>query len=321
MSRQLTAMQYVLDLLTDGIYTTTTQNIGIIPHDEVTEDRLPLVMAFSPEAATADDDPRIMPGSFVFVVQIIDVKGKTDALQEAVDSLERALRSDSSMKGLVRSTRVEASIAAEVGKLDRSVAAATVTVDFPDVMLVEDADVELLKFDSISNYIKVGADLLQAGTLGGGSIGFKKGQLVSNPSVNSSSIFNPADMPFNLAGVKVVRLFVYQDRENSHDTVTPRELSNFGFKIKLFSSGPDSSEFLPKQTMRHGWNEVLFDLEDPTSELGTLDLSNIIQINFIMNYSLSASLTSSTFGIVFRRFGYTPRDIGDNNGRGVHPGF
>ena len=60
--REIDAMQYILDLLTDGIITSAVQQIGHTPHDKVSESELPFVQVYSPINENQDQDLRQDPG-------------------------------------------------------------------------------------------------------------------------------------------------------------------------------------------------------------------------------------------------------------------
>ncbi len=316
MSRDSVVMQYVLDLLTDGIYTTTTQQIGFSPHDEITEDKLPLVQAYLAVGENAEDDPRVTVGSTTFVVEIIDVKGKLADLSRAVDSLEREIRFDSSLKNEVEKAIVGSFVVRESGELERSLAQVTITAQYLDGILDPANDVEVLPFDFVTQFETDAPNELEQATFGFGSIGFKKVENTTSPQVRSLVGINP-NLPVDLSGIKALRLLFYVDRENAGRA----DFSVlFGIDLALLSSITDANQYF-NTVSRHGWNEILYDLENPDFVAGTPDMSNIGEIRFNMRYTFQPTFVSTTFGIVFRRLGYSLRDQGDNAGRGQHPGF
>ena len=313
MSRELDAMQFVLDLLTDGIITSAVQQIGFTPHDKITEDELPHVQVYSPVDENQEQATRQPPGALTFQLDILDVFGNSNVLREAIAALDATLRIDDTMQGLVQDAFITLRSVAERKSDERSVVGAVITVQieegFPDPELTS-----ILSFSEATLFSSTPGIELQNSRTIDGALGIRKFLTESVSSVNANDITGSPGFPMDLSGVHRLRLRLYIDSQNV-------ALGNITLQLLSLGSA-NASTFFTNGRGGHGWVRPSFDLDDPAVVVGSgVNLSSIDEIKIVLNWGFLQAVVSETFGLIVADLGYTQRDTGLNNSRGYDPGF
>jgi hypothetical protein len=314
MSRELDAMQFVLDLLTDGIITSAVQQIGFTPHDKITEPELPFVQVYSPIDENQEQTKRQPPGVLTLQLDILDVFGNSNVLREAIASLDASFRIDNTMHGLAESSFITLRSVAERKNDERSVVGAVITVQiaegYPDP-----GHTSIVTFDDEVIWFKSSGILLENSRYIGGVLGVKKDQTELLSIVSTNTAIGMPGFPMDLSVTNRLRLLAYFNSNNA---------LGWNLQIRLQSTiNVNNSTFSTNSLSGHGWVFPSFDLTDPVSETGTgADLSAIEQIDIIVNWGFFfQEFVSPDYGILFADLGYSKRDTGLNNSRGYDPGF
>jgi hypothetical protein len=320
MSRELDAMQFVLDLLTDGIITSAVQQIGFTPHDKITEPELPFVQVYSPVEETQEQAVRQPPGVLTFQLDILDAFGNSDVLRDAIAALDETFRIDNTFQGIVKNAFITLRSVAERRADERSVVGAVVTVEiaegapnpnFTSVLVFDDETI----FSTSAGIVKENSKYV-AGVLGLRKIGLSGGgvdELVSSLTADSGTGY--PGFPMDLSGTNRLRALVYVNSDNSvMGSVQLRLHSSFNINYSTYNTNSLGG---------NGWQFPSFDLTDPvapdTGSGASLASIQVIEIRF--GWTFFADYVSPTYGLLVGALGYVQRDTGDNNGRGVHPGF
>ena len=309
MSRETDAMQFVLDLLTDGILTSTTRQIGFTNPDKVPETDLPFVQAYAATAENQDQEER-QPGSVLtFNVDIIDVFDQREKLADAITALDEALRIDKSFTGTQEKGFVSLRALAQRQVNERSVAGCVIEVrlseGFPDPSFTS-----LFSFADSSLFTALAGSILEDSQYIAGMTGLQK---VGTGTPLGMTISGAAGFPLDLTVTNRLRVLSYVNPEYA-DTMTSQT-------IRIESSGSDFNNYTTTAIGVHGWSFPSYSLADPQNETGVLDLSAVTLIRFNFNYLFTNAFNSENFGILVADCGYYARDTGDNAGRGYHPGF
>jgi hypothetical protein len=313
MSRELDAMQFVLDLLTDGIITSSVQQIGFTPHDKITEPELPFVQVYSPIDENQEQTKRQPPGVLTIQLDILDVFGNSDVLRDAIAALDATFRIDNTFHGLVDNAFITLRSVAERKNDERSVVGAVITVQIAEG-LPEPSWTHLLDFSDANLFFKSDGILLENSKYIDGVIGVKKEAAEVQSLVYASGSTGMPGFDMDLSGVNRLRLLAYLNGDN---TVVG------SLTLKLYTApATDTSTFRYNGRGGHGWMFPSFDLNDPSNISGSgADLSSIQRIDIQINWGFFQAYISPTYGILLADLGYSQRDTGLNNSRGYDPGF
>lgn len=317
MSRETDAMQFVLDLLTDGIITSQVQQIGHTPHGKVMESELPFVQVYSPITENQDEVQRQPAGTMQFQLEIIDVRSRSDALRSAIAELDITLRNDMTFKGILQKGFVTLRTVAERKGDERAIVGAIVTVRFSEG-LIDPEGTHLIDFSDSTNFGQGVNDSLEDSRYVAGAIGMRRSSAGSSTfRLTASTAFSTPGMPFDVSGVSMLRLLMYIN------PLYGDNVASFVFVLGSDSNLVNSATYQPTPfIMGNGWREFVIDIDNPLSTTGTgLDKSNVARFDSEGNMFFRQSFSSSDYGVVFADFGYTQRDTGANNGRGYDPGF
>jgi hypothetical protein len=313
--RETDAMQFILDLLTDGIITSAVQQIGFTPHDKVTETDLPFVQVYSPINENQQQEIRQDPGVLTFQLDIIDVRGRSNALRQAIAELDETLRIDKSWQGTVEKGFVTLRSVAERKVDERAVVGAVINLQIEEG-LPEPNRVSLIDFSDVTKF-SIDADaLIENSTFVHGTIGIKKNATANQTVLTIEEGTAEFPFPLDLTVTNRVRFLTYVNPENSFFAL-------FNFELKLGSDGGSrTSTYATTGLVGNGWSFPSYDLSDPRlTGGGGVDLSNVQAVQFLYNFNFFPAFVSTTYGILAADFGYYSRDTGLNNGRGYHPGF
>lgn len=322
MSRTTEPMQYLLDLLTTGLLTSASQQLGKTPIANPPDSDFPLVEAFGPTIATPTADLVQSHGVLTFFLTITDV-AKTHAtktqndLQQLGDRLASSLSVDSTLRGLVEHCYIANREILEVADENNLVATFTVVCE-----LAEEQRTELIRlapFEDVSKFVSVvqGGAIEQSAVIPR-AVGFKRGTDIF-ARVRWDQVTDPASFPsgrLDLTVTNFVRCVFYQNREASDATV------NFEIRIGDYNGGSplvDYRRYLQPRSF-HGPQEIVFDLLSPFAVVGTPGgLDSVEAVSFVSANFFAPATT--TFGMIFMEFGYTARDIFQTGGHGVEPGL
>jgi hypothetical protein len=315
MSRELDAMQFVLDLLTDGIITSAVQQIGHTPHDRITEDELPFVQVYSPIDENQEQTKRQPPGTLTIQLDILDVFGNSNVLRDAITALDDTFRIDNTFQGLVENAFITLRSVAERKNDERSVVGAVITVQIAEG-LPEPNRISLLDFSDSTKFSIDASGLIENSTYVRGTVGIRKAASGATTTLSASAATFQSGFPLDLSNVKRLRFLNYVNPENSVQAL-------FNMRLRLTnSSGTQSSEYKTTDLPGSGWHFSAYDLTDPVAELGGgVDLSAIERVDFDYLWAFFFAFVSQTYGLIAAELSYTTRDTGDNNGRGYDPGF
>jgi hypothetical protein len=314
MSRELDAMQFVLDLLTDGIITSSVQQIGFTPHDKISEPELPFVQVYSPVDENTEQAKRQPPGVLTFQLDILDVFGNSNVLRDAIAALDDTFRIDDTFHGLVQDAFITLRSVAERKQDERSVVGAVVTVQIAEGFPEPDR-VRVLLFDDESLFSVSAGALKENSQYINGVVGLQKIATEVETALAASNFTGYPGLPMDLSVTNRLRLLVYMDTQAAVRGPIPL--------LRLHTDpGVSFSNYIASNRGGHGWLFPSFDLNDPQANVGGgVDLSNVVTIEIRFNWSFFASQTTPNFGILVADLGYTQRDTGDNAGRGYDPGF
>jgi hypothetical protein len=310
MSRELDAMQFVLDLLTDGIITSAVQQIGHTPHDRITEDELPFVQVYSPIDENQEQTKRQPPGVLTFQLDILDVFGNSNVLRTAIAALDETLRIDNTMQGLVENAFITLRSVAERKNDERSVVGAVITVQILEGT-PEPVRTSILSFADSSLFEISGGSVIENSKTIDGAVGVRKTVGEATTTLSASDASGSLGFPMDLSALHRLRLRLYQDWHN---------LAANNFNLRLHTvANVDWSEYRTKSLSLHGWRGPAYDLDDPATFGGSgVDLSDVVTIQMKWAWFPSTAL-SDTYGIIVLDLGYTQRDTGLTGG--YDPGF
>jgi hypothetical protein len=307
MSRELDAMQFVLDLLTDGIITSAVQQIGFTPHDKITEPELPFVQVYSPIDENQEQTKRQPPGVLTIQLDILDVFGNSNVLRDAIAALDATFRIDNTFHGTVENAFITLRSVAERRNDERSVVGAVITVQIAEGFL-DPGVTHVLDFSDASLFTLSAESVKVDSTAVFGAVGIQK---VSSGALTSLTASSPG-FPKDLSGVHRLRWLTYKNPENIAGIL----------QLRLFSGG-DFSLYGASGLSGAGWQSPAFDLDTPALIGGSgADLGDITAITMEYNWApFSSGFVSTTFGLIACDLFYTSRDTGLNNGRGYDPGL
>lgn len=339
MSRTSAPMQYILDLLTDGILTSQHRQIGYTPIDRITSDQLPFVQVFTPTISTPTPELTQPVGDLTISLEIFNIPlaeavaraalGPAEPeflpfvdMQRVIDQLSHTLSIDSSMDGLVAHASVaESGLFTDVGEHGMQMIAMSITVELanetrPEYIEFVSAQGVVFNFEDVNNFgtLSGTATLEQSRTVPG-AVAFRRDGGFSAVMRGDTTTFGGGGGPWDLSVTKFMRLLLYQDRQAAEGSV------NIEIHIGDRNSGnhplADYRKYLWTMSW-HGWQEIIFDLSQPTTTVGSpADLDAVEAIHFL-SVNFGAPVTT-TFGMVFSKFGYFARDTGDNDGIGPSP--
>ena len=335
MNRALEPMQFVLDLLSDSIIEASTASpvttqIGYLTPDQIQKSRLPFVQVFAPTTAKPETDLTQSTGELTFQVEYMDSSVEQSEADEAeiidaqqrplvdiqrvIDALGHTLSVDSTMRGLVANARVSDATVYVTAREEAQGCLITIICE-----LAEDNRSEWVEYVDFSDTDKflalVGTSEIEDSKLIPNALGVKRlGGL--NSVVKSDSVTDPTRFPIDFTASKIMRLLLWQDKQASIAAV------NIEVRIGQRNSGSpliDYRRYLETRSW-HGWQEIVFQLDNPFQTVGTPgDLDEVRAIEFISANFGAPSTT--TFGLVYVKFGFYPRDRGDNNGQGYQAGL
>ena len=345
MNRALEPMQFVLDLLSDGIIEASVGSpvrtfVGYKVPEEFKKGSLPFVQVFLlPISSTKPEtDLTQSTGELTFQVEYHDSSAEQSALDAALfpgsptvdpdvafrpgidiqrvfDALAHTLGVDSTMRGLVANARVSASTVYVTNPEEPQGGLLTVICE-----LAEDNRsewVEYVDFSATDKFAPIVATAeIEDSLLIPNALGVKRiGGIFS--TVKADSAITPMLFPMDFTRARIMRLLLWQDKQASIAAV------NIEVRLGQRNGGNalvDYRRYLETRSW-HGPMEIVFDVEDPFSTVGTPgDLDDVRAIEFLtVNFG---AVATTTFGLVLMQFGFYPRDRGLNtNGQGYQAGL
>lgn len=319
MSLERDVMQFILDLLRDGIVKASANHqIGRTPFDKIDESKLPLVQVFAPIVeGTAETAQR--PGTMTFQLEIIDKIGRKEDLRRALEALDSTLRIDSSFHGLIRKGIIEARGVAELGEDKKTIASATIVCQLYEAV-IEPPFTEVLDFRDSSKFILTNC-AVEDSMIIGQSMGVRRvtpgtGSIVIEGSVNSGALPSPGGITLNK--IERIRTALYLTPEYGP------EMDNLSLQLYVDNNLSNGGWFNPVTESfigSNGWQYQIHSIQaapDVTFGTGLGDRSVIRAIRFVWNMLFNASFSSTRFGLVLFKFGYTERDTGRNADADYH---
>lgn len=315
MSLERNVMQFVLNLMSDGIVSAgDNRQIGLTPFDKISESQLPFAQVFAP-IVEGTEEPSQKPGTMTFQLQIIDVQGRKDQLRDALEALDYTLRVDSSFQNFVRKGFVSARAVAELGEDKRTVASATIVVEFYDQFRSGSLQ-GILPFNNLSRWAPDVNSAVEDSKLIQGAIGVRR----VTPSSSQIIIDVQQNLlgPIDLSSVHRLRTFLYL-------TPTYAELPAMRLLLFVDAAATNGASFTPASEnlvhLSNGWQFPIFKiLETPDLTFGTGigDRSEVRLVRFVWGMFFSADFSSTRFGLIITACGFYPRDTGVNVNSGYH---
>ena len=324
MSRDTDAMQFVLDLLTDGIFTSTTRQIGFTPHDKITEDLLPFVQIYAPVASSSEQE-RVIEPTLTFTLEIFDKAGSVEraAVGLALEELADNLRLDKSWGGTVQNGFVSDRTLANRVDLERTIGSLVMTVQLGFGTAPPSNITSHIDLSDSTKFIVTNAQVGNSQFIKN-ALGVRKNTPGGNIIVEASAASGQSGFPIDLSAFHRVRLLSYISPAYADPDATGTSVGPADFSLQLLdAANVNGFAYTPFPfVMGLGWVHFPFDLDNPTTTFGGgINLNNIGSVRFVWNMFFSATFTSQEFGLIPLSFFTVSRDRGVNAGRGYNPGF
>lgn len=327
MSRATDVMQYILDLLTDGILVSDAANrqLGFSLIEPLTDGQLPFVQAYAPVIVTPTADQIQSKGDLTFTLNVID-KAAPDGndLEKVADDLRMTLSVDSGLRGIGAHCFISDSFVDTVQfPNDKTILELTIVCEYLESNSQDFVDLadftDVLKFSAVNSAVI------------GNSVTIKDGMNFGRDATNNSMFTwdnasdpdgftdGPGGDEIDLSVTKNVRVVFYQRKEAS-DATTFSEIW-IGDVASFPGAQPTDYRRYVETRSFHGWNEFVFQLDSPFSTVGAPGglsrTTSVAFVTFATNPPPSTDVGSTTY----THFGYMQRDVGDNAGHGVTPGI
>lgn len=302
-SGEKAAMQYVLDRL-DEIYPLATKEVGFIADDEVTEDtKFPLGTTYN---LIAGSDEEIFQGNvetLTFVLQLWDVRDREDALRDAVEALGVELNRNPTMDGTVRHTSIATRSVGERTTDGRSGAILAVVVEFKaDNAEAGDTLIALIE-DRQDDWTGFGATVTASPEIPGALQFFKSAAFPFATAITDEGNF-PAHFPIDLSDVTQFR-YMLKIPDNYRDDLTQ-------IRLTLTSESLVDDLQFDTSDLVVGWNEIVHRIDEPTTVVGTIDLTAVNGISLAVFTPNDFLTTEDDPQFILDRIFYTARDKGAN---------
>lgn len=311
-TREQQVMQYLLDLLTDGIFTSATQRLGYaLPHDKVSDTMVPFVQVYAAVTDTQVADIRNPVGQATFTVDLFDVAGQAETLRHVLAALDIELRNDRHWRGMVQWGGLQLRAVAERPEDNRSYASANVTVQYEEGG-GEPERVELCDFSTLDNFAAETSGIrTELSPYVVGCWGMQKTLTDAKPGVTYAF---PSRI--DLTGINRLRASTFINQEFAGITLGT-------VLLRLWSDYPntDWAEFVAVGAIvGSGWLDLPYAIQlAPSSSAGTLDLSSVSHASFFLNHAFtSGATTQRALWLLFSLY-HSARDTGSTGG--YAPGF
>lgn len=343
--RQTRPMQYVLDLLTDGILVSAKQQIGFTPPDLAEVGELPFVMAYIADGQGIARETAGLTqghGDLTFTVTVIHFSLEhidtrtglpgfafvpTPDIRRVLDEIAHRLSIDHTMRGLVRHAFVSGSTVFTVDSTAPQEAQFVVTCELlednrEDEWIDQITFTDPARFGTISSTFSFEQSTIMPKAIGcqrnSGINAILRSDAVLN-SIDFSDAFPVPDFAEDVLDFSVsnyVRVLLYQDQQAAAASV------NVELRIGARNSGNQLNNYRRYLATRswHGWREMIFRLDSPFSTVGSPpNLRDTKAIELISaNFGQPAT---TTFGMIWARLGYYQSDVGANLGLGSQGGL
>ncbi len=315
MSIERDVMQFLLDILTDGIVKSgTNQQIGRTPIDKITETQLPFVQVFAPVTDLSEDAAQ-QPGTVTFVVEIVDVRGQKEAMRVVMEALDSTLRIDMSFKSLVKKGLVAARAVAEVGDDKRTLGSATIVCELYDRIGLSGPFTQILDTDVLGVVIEGQRQFSKIIT---GGIGVRRA--IADPFADIQYRSPTVDDPTDLSEVQRIRALTYTTPEYGRAGILKPALL-ISTDVNFVNAAVYGAVSENNRT-GIGWRQDIYNLQEPPRSVlgaGVGDRSTITHISLAWTmFPDAVTFTSIRFGLVWVACGYHQRDTGLNVNAGYH---
>lgn len=326
MSIEQDVMQFVLDIMINGIVNTTKQQIGYTPHTKITEDDLNFIQVFTISTENEDEDEPT-PGLLTFQLELFQTAGKVNEIRTRLQALDETLRIDPSFNGLIQRGVITERAAAELPDDKRSIGVATIAVQFkePDPILTSDdtsqeSMIRLVNFSNSATVSNINS-LIEDSQRMKNALGVRRNVASSGAlQLAVTSGLQPARFPIDLTNLHRLRFLYYVNPEYA-DAMTSVALTCYSDAART-----NGDQFNPAEDTfigTHGWRHVAYNIDlAPDFVFGSgWDRANTNAFDWTWTMFFAAAFVSNDFGMIVANFGYHTRDSGGDVGSGFHPGY